>query len=370
MSTSFDRRVVFLKPFNSQENGVNVTAWMVRGGSAGERESWALENQVSGGGFREIGDLSSCHSRDAVLDLVRAALPDKPLPANRNFAAQLWTLRGRIEVGDIVVMPLKTSKQIAIGRCSSGYRYMDNDDSGKRHSVGVTWQRVDVPRTAFKQDLLFSLGAFMTVCRLDRHDAEKRLAAVLAGGVDPGADLPSINEVGVINPTEDSIDDVSQVDIEAVALDAIRIRLIETFQSHQLSELVAAILRARGLTCVVSPPGPDKGIDIVAGSGPLGLDSPRIVVQCKSGVAPVVSSVIQQLQGAMGTTGAEQALLVAFGGVNKAASELLTNQQFKVKVWDADALVEVLLREYPRLDSSIQELLPLRSIWTLASPDS
>jgi len=347
-----------------------MTAWMVRGGSAGERESWALENQVSGGGFREIGDLGPCQSREAVLELVRAALPDKPLPANRNFAAQLWTLRGRIEVGDIIVMPLKTSKQIAIGRCSSGYRYVDNEDSGKRHSVGVTWHRIDVPRTAFKQDLLFSLGAFMTVCRLDRHDAEKRLAAVLAGGVDPGAELPSIGDGAGATMVEDSTDEVSQVDIEAVALDAIRLRLIETFQSHQLSELVAAILRARGLTCVVSPPGPDKGIDIVAGAGPLGLDSPRIVVQCKSGGAPVDITVIQRLQGALGTTAAEQALLVAFGGVNKAAGELLTNQQFKVKVWDADALVDALLLEYPRLDSSIQELIPLRSIWTLANPDS
>jgi restriction system protein len=72
----------------------------------------------------------------------------------------------------------------------------------------------------------------------------------------------------------------------------------------------------------------------------------------------------------MGTTGAEQALLVAFGGVNKAAGELLTNQQFKVKVWDADALVEALLEEYPRLDASIRELIPLRSVWTLANPDS
>ena len=343
---------------------------MVRGGRAGERESWALETQVSGGGFREVGDLTGCQSRDDILELLQAAMPDKPLQANRNFAAQLWTLKGRIAVGDIVVMPLKTSKQIAIGRCTSGYKYLDNEDPGKRHSIGVNWFRTDVPRTAFKQDLLFSLGAFMTICQLDRNDAEKRLSSVLAGGIDPGATIPAVGDTTNEASSEDLGEEVNQVDIETVALDAIRIRLIETFQSHQLSELTAAILRARGLTCVVSPPGPDKGIDIVAGGGPLGLDSPRIVVQCKSGQAPVDISVIQRLQGAMGTTGAEQALLVAFGGVNKAAGELLTNQQFKVKVWDADALVEALLEEYPKLDASIRELIPLRSVWTLANPDS
>lgn len=347
-----------------------MTAWMVRGGRSGERESWALENQVSGGGFREVGDLSTCQSRDEVLAVFRAAMPERRLAANRNFAAQLWTLRGRIQVGDIVVMPLKTSKQVAIGRCSSGYRYMEHEDAEKRHSVGVTWLRTDVPRTAFKQDLLFTLGAFMTVCRVDRNDAEMRLAAILSGNVDPGAELPTVGEGNTTFDEDGDADEINQVDIEAVALDAIRIRLVETFQSHQLSELTAAILRARGLTCVVSPPGPDKGIDIVAGGGPLGLDSPRIVVQCKSGQSPVDISVIQRLQGAMGTTGAEQALLVTFGGVNKSAAELLTNQQFRVKVWDADTLVEELLKEYPRLDSAIQELIPLRSIWTLANPDS
>jgi restriction system protein len=350
-----------------------MSAWMVRGGSAGERESWAIDNGVSGGGFREVGDLSRCESRDEVLAVVQAALPDKPLQANRNFAAQLWTLRGRINIDDIIVMPLKTSKQIAIGRCSSGYRYLDNEDPSKRHSVGVNWLRVDIPRSVFKQDLLFSLGAFMTICQLDRHDAERRLRLVLAGNADPGAEIQGLSDKLTSSESEftslvNSVE-ASQVDIETVALDGIRTRVIETFQSHQLADLTAAILRARGLACVVSPPGPDKGIDIVAGGGPLGLDSPRIVVQCKSGQAPVDITVIQRLQGAMGTTGAEQALLVAFGGVNKAAAELLTNQQFKVKVWDAEFLVEALLSEYSRLDSTIQEMIPLKSIWTLSTPD-
>jgi restriction system protein len=352
------------------QKGTTVTAWMVRGGRVGERESWAIEFKVSGGGFREVGDLTKCSSREEVLDVVKAALPGKPLAANRNFAAQLWALRGRIQVGDIVVMPLKASKQIAIGRCTSGYKYLNNEDTDKRHAIGVDWVRTDIPRSEIKQDLLFSLGAFMTVCQLDRNDAEMRLKKILEGGSDPGAEIPTVGSTTQSESDDGEIENIELVEIETVALDAIRIRVIETFQSHQLSELTAAILQARGLTCVVSPPGPDKGIDIVAGAGPLGLDSPRIVVQCKSGHAPVDVSVIQRLQGAMSTIGADQALLVAFGGVNKPAAELLTNQQFKVKVWDADTVVEELLKEYPRLDPEIQELIPLRTIWTLANPDA
>lgn len=346
-----------------------MAVWMVRGGRAGERESWALENQVSGGGFREVGDLSKCQSRDDVYEVVSAAMPERKVAANRNFSAQLWALRGRIQEGDIVVMPLKTTRQIAIGRCSSGYKYRDHEDAEKRHSVGVTWIRTDIPRSSLKQDLLFMLGAFMTICEIRRNDAESRLEAVLAGGADPGAELPALKgKTATPDGEDDSLEEVDQVDIEDVARDAIRIRLVETFQSHQLADLTAAILRARGLTCVVSPPGPDKGVDIVAGSGPLGLDSPRIVVQCKSSAAPMDISVIQRLQGAMGTLGAEQALLVAYGGVNKPASELLTNQQFKVKVWDVDDVLNMLLDCYDSIDPTVREMIPLKNVWTLTNP--
>ena len=346
-----------------------MTAWLVRGGRAGEREAWALETGVSGGGFREVGDLSECSSREEVQSVVRAGYPDRPLPSIRNFAAQLWVLKGRVQIGDLVVMPLKTSKKIAIGRCTSGYRYLRDTDPERRHTIGVDWIRTDISRSSLKQDLLFSLGAFMTVCEIKRNDAEGRLTKVLNGDSDPGAELHE-GIGGVIAGDDDYPDeDALELDIEQVALDGIRTRLIETFQSHQLADLIAGILETRGLTCVVSPPGPDKGIDIVAGSGPLGLDSPRIVVQCKSGDGAADTGVVQRLQGAMGTVGADQALLVAFGGLNKQARELLVNQQFKVKVWGAEDVVQVFLEAYPQLGEEIRELLPLKRIWTLATTE-
>jgi restriction system protein len=347
-----------------------MTAWMIRGGSLGERESWAIETGFSGGGFEEVGDLTGCNSRDEIFGVLQSAFPGGKKQRNMNFAAQLWALRGRIEVGDLVVMPLHPSTHIAIGRCSTPYTFLSNEVPGRQHVIGVNWTRIDVPRGDIKQDLLFSLGAFMTVCRVDRNDAENRLKKLMAGSKDPGAELPSLPTKKSPAISFDENDPAPEdVDIEEVARDRIRTRLIETFQSHQLADLTAAILRVRGLECIVSPPGPDKGIDILAGAGPLGLDSPRIVVQCKSSDTPADVSVIQRLQGAMSTLGAEQALLVAFAGVNKSAMDLLTNQQFKVKVWDADAVLDATLQSYDQLDSSIQELLPLKNMWTLSNPN-
>jgi len=349
-------------------------AWIVRSGRMGERESWAIENGVAGGGFLEVGSLENCDSREDVRLRIASSLPNSKPRKVTNFASQLWALKSRIQMNDIIVMPLKSSKAIAIGKCSGPYLYRDDADPSRRHAIGVKWQRIDVPRSVIKQDLLYSLGAFMTICEVERNDAAWRLEQVLIAGIDPGSRSPHnlvVANQHVVEADSDSEDlEVrEEIDIDAITQDAIRSHLIENFKGHQLSELTAAILRAQGLTCSGSPPGPDKGIDITVGSGPLGIDSPRIIVQCKSETGQVGSEVIQKLQGAIATTGADQGLLVAYGGVNKQARELMGNQQFKIKVWDADGLIEALLAYYANLDGEIQAEIPLKQVWTLVVSD-
>ena len=54
-----------------------------------------------------------------------------------------------------------------------------------------------------------------------------------------------------------------------------RTHVERNFHGHGLSRLVAAALEAEGFQVAVSPPGPDGGVDIRAGKGPMGFDSPR-----------------------------------------------------------------------------------------------
>jgi restriction system protein len=77
-------------------------------------------------------------------------------------------------------------------------------------------------------------------------------------------------------------------------------------------------MKATGYTTAVSPPGPDGRIDIVAGRGPMGFDPPRLCVQVKSGSGPVNVEIIQRLHGSMKTVGADQGLLIAWGGLLRA----------------------------------------------------
>jgi len=57
---------------------------------------------------------------------------------------------------------------------------------------------------------------------------------------------------------------------------------------------------------------------------------------------------------------------VAFGGINGPAGQLLNNQQFRVKVWDIDELIDNLLRVFEKLDEDIASEIPLQRVWTLA----
>lgn len=345
-----------------------MDVWVIRAGKVGEREDWCFANGYAGGGFTEIDDLSLCRSRDEIKTVYKRCRPtDSEARVNTN-SAQLWLLRGRVKVGDLVIMPLKRgAKKIAIGRCINEYTYLPNEIASQRHIVKVRWEKTDIPRSAVKQDLLYILGSALSFFNPKKNDAAWRIEKLLTTGNDPGSRAVSGDTDGQTDVEPGDEIEAEGVDVVEAARDVIRSYIKENFKGHKLADLTAAILEARGLTCVVSEPGPDKGIDILAGSGPLGLDEPRIVVQCKSGEGAVGSDVVQKLLGAVGgVSGAQQGLLVAFGGINGPAGQLLNNQQFRVKVWDIDELIDNLLQVFEKLDEDIANEIPLQRVWTLA----
>lgn len=102
-----------------------------------------------------------------------------------------------------------------------------------------------------------------------------------------------------------------------------------------------------------------------AGKGPLGLDAPRLIVQVKSSPTPVDARVVRELHGVLSTHGAEQALLVAWGGVNKVARQELRSQFFRVRVWDAEDVLNAVMRNYDAFSEDLRADLPLKRIWTV-----
>lgn len=346
-------------------------AWVVRAGRYGERDAWALDHGVSGGGWYEVPDLTPCSSREEVGAVIADVYSHLSAPAIANYTGQVWALRGRISAGDLLVMPLKTTKQIAIGRVTSGYEYLTSqDDPEKRHVVRVNWIVADLPRSAVKQDLLYTLGSALSIFAPTKNHAVARLEALRETGTDPGqvpfhamVSLPG-SKLAIIG--DDDVDEPElHTDIVEVARDRITARIAEEFAGHELTALVTAILEAEGFVCTMSSPEADGGIDIVAGRGVLGMDSPRLIVQVKSG-GQIGDPVVRDLNGVMHAQGADQGLLVAWGGLSRQAQGTVRNQQFRMRVWAADDVVDAVMRVYEHLPEEIRSRLPLKRVWMLA----
>jgi restriction system protein len=344
--------------------------YLARAGGLGQDEEAALEGGMALIGFVEVDSLEGAKDYDAVFALVEKAYPGSKTRKIGNFAGQLWAFAIAMKVGDLVVLPRKLTSQIAIGRVTGPYAYKRVGGT-HRHTRPVEWLRQDIPRTVFKQDLLHSFGAFMTVCNISRNEAERRVAAVAAGKPDPGMravhDEPKKSGYSLQTSLDADSDEIA--DLAQRAHDQIVAHIQSRFAGHALSNLVDAVLKADGWVTKISPPGADGGVDILGGRGSLGLDDPRLCVQVKSQNSPADVTIYRTLQGSMQSFKAQQGLLVCWGGFNKAVTMEARQGHFSVRLWDSGDLVEAIYRTYDRLPAEIQAELPLKKVWMLVAED-
>ena len=335
-----------------------MAVWLVRAGGHGEREALALEKGLSVIGWEELPNLAGINTREELEELYRQTYPDASNNKVANHVGQVWAFKGRMQEGDLVVLPLKARAAIAIGRITGPYEYRSELPLDARHTRKTKWLKTDIPRTAFGQDLLYSLGAFMTVCQIKRNEAERRIGGIVAGKAD------SLTETGGVVEEQEGITDLGEY-----AADQIRAYIGRKFAGHELARLVDEVLKAQGYRTQLSPPGPDGGTDIIAGGGPMGFDPPRLCVQVKSGDSPVDVKVLNELQGVLKKYGAEQGLLVSWSGFKSTVLSEARRLFFEVRLWDAGDLVANLLLSYDRLPAEIQTELPLKRIWALVLED-
>lgn len=333
----------------------------MRAGKYGEYEDRFLTDGRIYLNWQEL-DQSLCGlaSRPALIALLETKFADSTAGKVRNHAAQIWAFLREMEPGDLVVVPSKKAPEFHFGTITGPCAYQEDSPLGYRHSRTVQWLK-RVPRTTLDKDLLYSLGAIMTICRISRNDAEARIRHLLHQ-TSP-ANIPNMaTELG-------GAEAVSRIDYEQLARDEIATLILRKFKGHGLERLVNAILQAQGYVTFHSPAGADKGVDILAGSGPLGFGSPRICVQVKSEQTPVDHPTFSQLLGTMQAVGAEQGLLVSWGGFKSSVEKEVPRHFFKVRLWDQTALLNQFFEHYDRLDEEIRAEIPLKKIWTLVPDD-
>lgn len=284
-----------------------MAVWLIRAGSHGEYQDEFLQEKRVYVTWENLDiDLLKLPDREALIAVLRKNDPDGKEKKLINHASQIWPFAHEIQKGDWVVLPLKQQRAVQIGEVTGNYNFEPAGPSPFYHWRTVKWIGEAVPRSHFSKDLLNTFGAFMTICRVQKNDAEARLQAMRKNQWKPESGMQALAPLAT--PSDDSGDTIVDIDLEERARDGIARLILSRFKGDDLSRLVEGILQAQGYTTWRSPVGADGGADILAGSGPLGFGSPRMVVEVKSEQTPISRPTVDKLLGSVTKFGAKVSL--------------------------------------------------------------
>lgn len=173
-----------------------MALWLVRAGKYGENEHYALEKNIVTIGWNEIPNISTITAKKDLEDLYLKINPNVKRMSMVRMVGQMWDFAKEIKTGDIVALPLKSQSAIALGRIEGDYEFRELTPQ-VRHFRPVKWLKV-IPRSQFDQDLLYSLGAFSTVCQIQRNNAEMRVEKM----IEKNANIRKPNMVGAVGRLE------------------------------------------------------------------------------------------------------------------------------------------------------------------------
>ena len=348
-----------------------MTLWLIRAGSRGEHEQKFLDQgrvYVCWDGLDV--DLSGLSERQGLIDQLATKFPDEKPKAWMNWSSQIWPFAHGMQSGDWVVMPSKLQSGLYFGELQGAYHYEASGPDPYFHWRSINWFSDLVPRSTFPQDLLYSFGAFMTICRIQRNDAEARTKAIAKAGWKPEG-LPAAMTTSPTLKTNENdsatdADEGNNVDLALFAGDQIE-RLIQAkFKGHRLAVLVEAILQTEGYTTYRSPEGPDGGADILASHGELGFGQSTICVEVKSGDTPADRPMVDKLIGAGQKFNAASCLFVSWAGFRSNVQRELARDFFTVRLWSKKDLIEKLFLHYDKFPEDIRLALPLKQVWMIA----
>ena len=341
-----------------------MAVWTIKGGRYGEHEDAFLEKGVVSVGFG--------------LDRNAADFPDRASLrahlAGRNAADQVWRFYQEVAEGDLVALPRKATREVAVGRVSGPYAYRPDLAGIDPHVRAVEWQVVNVPRSHFDRDLLNSFGSLLTISQPGAPNAEARIARVVNAYLGNGSlDAPSPTlATDTESVTGDSAQDAElfdEIDIDQEIRDRIVARLRQKFAGTRLEHLVAGILQASGYVVLQTRAGADGGVDVLAGKGDLGFGEPRLCVQVKGRTSPVDLAEYDRLQGNIASFRAEHGLLVSLGGFTKPVHDRNEQSFFVIRLWGPDELAQRLLENYDSLPQDIRADIPLETVRILRQTD-
>lgn len=307
-----------------------------------EQEPFFLKQGYIGIGWKAMGSLKSVKDRDEVKKQFRKTYPHDSDGRVNTCAGQLFRFVKEMKEGDTVVLTQKSGeKEVSIGKIASPYLFDPTKNEENPHLRKVEWLK-SVPRESFSRGALYELGSILTLFQVKEYGDE-----ILNALHDKKIEVAHDEEF----PTE-------SIDFEQQARDFVKKQLLRYEKGHGIARLFAHVLEILGYHTQVSEPGKDYGVDIVAFPDELGVRTPRIKVQCKSG--DVKSSEVRDLHGTLNDD--EQGILVTLGKFSPDGRQF-SQSKGRVQLFDGDRFVELVLEHYEQLDSAYKALLPMKQVY-------
>ena len=321
-----------------------MNVWMVRAG----KSAYLIEDFARGYvgiGWMAMGDMSNIHSQDEMRQKYIEAYPDAIHGKIGNAVAMAYKFRTVMKTGDKVITYDPGNREYLVGSIISDYMYKPDEIRDFPNIRKVKWEG-RVNRDYLTSSSRNSLGTTLTLFTVN-PDVWQEFEALLKGEPSP---------VDVVSEDDDDLLD----NVREQSKEFIKDR-ITRLDPYEYQDLVAGMLRAMGYKTRVSPPGADRGVDILASPDGLGFEQPRIVVECKHRKGSMGAPEIRSFLG--GRHQDDKGLYVSSGGFTKEARYEAERASIPITLMGMDDLVDAIVENYENMDAETRALLPLSKLY-------
>lgn len=326
--------------------------WVVRAGKDAIYIQEFLEKNMVAIGWGSIGDLAQVHGSESISALVRQHFSEYTKTQLIVNSGQIHRFRDKLVKDTTVVTYDPSDRQYHAGTVSGDYRFQPDLPPDLRHTRPVTWTHA-ISRDDLSAETKNSLGSIATIfCVSEAAGREIRVA--INGELSIPLEIAREEELEQSNETE------VRKDTEQRALEFLQDRL-NKLAWDEMQDLVAGLLRAMGYKTTVSPPGPDRGRDIIASPDGFGFQTPRILVEVKHRKGAMGAPEIRGFAG--GLRHNDNGLYVSTGGFSREARYEADRANHHVTLMDGNDLGKAIVEHYDQMDTETRTLLPLRKIY-------
>lgn len=322
--------------------------WMVRS------EGGSLYDAFRERGVAAVGNQLAAHAKPGIgrkelIAIYQSAEPEAKQGTVVSVASQTYRFVNEIQLGDWIITYSPANRQYSIGKVTGpAEHHPEWAEQGMDLARKVSWQSQELPRDSLGSSTKNSLGSTLTLFEVPPSGAID-VQAAMKGKPSPAADV-EVEEV-IADPL---------ADIESQALERMKDRVNE-LDWDDMQQLVAGILRAMGYKTQVSPPGADRGKDIVASPDGFGFEHPRIVVEVKHRKGQMGSPEIRSFLG--GRHKDDRGLYVSTGGFTKDAQYEADRASIPLAMWTLDHVVRALIEHYDATDAETKRIVPLKRMY-------